>query len=61
MSRTVLSIAYPFAPMTVDPVGGGEQIVAHLDRALVEAGWRSIVIAAEGCCWIEGPLHDASD
>jgi glycosyltransferase involved in cell wall biosynthesis len=45
---TVLSVAYPFAPVTPDPVGGAEQILAHLDRALVDAGWRSLVVAAEG-------------
>lgn len=45
---TVLSVAYPFAPVTADPVGGAEQILGHLDRALVSAGWRSIVVAAEG-------------
>ena len=45
---TVLSVAYPFAPVTADPVGGAEQVLAQLDRALVEAGWRSIVVAAEG-------------
>lgn len=45
---TVLSVAYPFAPVTADPVGGAEQILGHLDRALTSAGWRSVVIAQEG-------------
>lgn len=45
---TVVSISYPFAPVTPDPVGGAEQVLAHLDRALVAAGHRSIVIAPEG-------------
>lgn len=45
---TVLSVAYPFAPVTADPVGGAEQVLAQLDRALVAAGHRSIVIACEG-------------
>lgn len=48
MSLTVLSVAYPFAPVTADPVGGAEQVLAQLDRALVAAGARSIVVAAEG-------------
>lgn len=48
MRLTVLSVAYPAAPVDADPVGGAEQIVAHLDRALVAAGHRSIVIACEG-------------
>jgi glycosyltransferase involved in cell wall biosynthesis len=45
---TVLSVGYPFAPVAADPAGGAEQILAHLDRALVAAGHRSIVIAPEG-------------
>jgi hypothetical protein len=48
MGLTVASVAYPFAPVTADPVGGAEQVLARLDRALVEAGHRSIVIAPEG-------------
>lgn len=45
---TVLSVAYPFSPVTADPVGGAEQVLAGLDRALVAAGWRSIVVASAG-------------
>lgn len=45
---TVLSVGYPFAPVTDDPAGGAEQVLAQLDRALVKAGRRSIVIAPEG-------------
>lgn len=45
---SVLSVAYPLAPVTPDPAGGAEQVLAQLDRALVEAGHRSIVIAPEG-------------
>ncbi|MBW3616869.1 MAG: glycosyltransferase [Proteobacteria bacterium] len=48
MRPTVLSLAYPFAALTADPVGGAEQVLAHLDRALVRAGSRSVVIGAEG-------------
>ena len=48
MGLTVASVAYPFAPVTADPVGGAEQVLARLDRALTDAGHRSIVIAAEG-------------
>lgn len=43
---SILSVAYPFAPVQMDPVGGAEQILARLDRALVDAGHRSTVIAA---------------
>ena len=45
---TVLSVAYPFAPVTADPVGGAEQVLAAVDRALVAAGRRSVVVAQEG-------------
>jgi glycosyltransferase involved in cell wall biosynthesis len=48
MSLTVLNVAYPLAPVSVDAVGGAEQVLAALDRALVAAGHRSIVIACEG-------------
>lgn len=45
---TVVSVAYPFATVSADPVGGAEQVLAHLDRALVAAGHRSIVVAPAG-------------
>ncbi|HEU4960456.1 MAG TPA: glycosyltransferase [Sphingomonas sp.] len=45
---TVVSVAYPFATVSADPVGGAEQVLAHCDRALVAAGHRSIVIAPAG-------------
>jgi glycosyltransferase involved in cell wall biosynthesis len=48
MALTIVSVAYPFAPVTPDPAGGAEQVLAQLDRALVEAGHRSIVVACEG-------------
>lgn len=37
MSLTVLSTAYPFAPVGPDAVGGAEQMLAQLDAALVAA------------------------
>jgi glycosyltransferase involved in cell wall biosynthesis len=45
---TVLNVAYPFAPVGPDAAGGAEQIVAALDRALVAAGHRSLVVACTG-------------
>lgn len=48
MALTVLSVAYPLAPVSADAVGGAEQVLARLDRALVAAGHRSVVIAQEG-------------
>jgi glycosyltransferase involved in cell wall biosynthesis len=48
VTLSVLSVAFPFAPVSPDSVGGAEQILSALDRALVAAGHRSIVIAPEG-------------
>ena len=48
MRLTILSVAYPLAPVGPDAVGGAEQILHSLDRALVEAGHTSIVVAQEG-------------
>lgn len=50
MSRRLTILLLPYAPAKVGShsVGGAEQIVAHLDRALVAAGHRSILVAAEG-------------
>lgn len=48
MSLCILSVAYPFAPVSPDAVGGAEQVLAALDRALVAEGHRSLVVAAEG-------------
>ena len=45
---TVLSVAYPLAPVGPDAVGGSEQILTALDAALVAAGHRSIVVACAG-------------
>lgn len=45
---TILSIAYPLAPVSPDAVGGSEQVLSSLDRALVAGGHRSIVVACEG-------------
>lgn len=48
MTLTVLSVAFPLAPVGADAVGGAEQVLARLDRALVDAGARSLVVASEG-------------
>jgi glycosyltransferase involved in cell wall biosynthesis len=67
MGLTVLSVAYPFAAVSSDASGGSEQVLTHLDRALVEAGHRSLVIAPEGSMVmgelialeaVPGPLDD---
>jgi glycosyltransferase involved in cell wall biosynthesis len=44
----ILSVAYPFAPVSPDAVGGAEQILWALDQALVTAGHHSVVVASDG-------------
>lgn len=48
MGYTVLNVAYPFAPVGPDAVGGAEQVLSCLDAALEAAGHKSIVVACEG-------------
>jgi glycosyltransferase involved in cell wall biosynthesis len=48
MKLTVLSVAYPMTEVGEDAVGGSEQILTLLDRALTDAGHNSLVIAVEG-------------
>jgi glycosyltransferase involved in cell wall biosynthesis len=43
---TILSVAYPLAPVGPAAVGGAEQVLAALDRALIQSGDRSIVISS---------------
>jgi hypothetical protein len=44
---TILNVAYPFAPVGPNAVGGAEQVLTTLDAALAEAGHRSVVVACE--------------
>ncbi|MBV8586574.1 MAG: glycosyltransferase, partial [Verrucomicrobia bacterium] len=48
MKLKVLNVAFPFAPVGTDAVGGAEQIVARLDDGIVRAGHKSFVIACSG-------------
>ncbi len=61
---TILSVAYALAPVGPDSVGGAEQILAALDRACVEAGHRSLVVACRGSRvageWIETGVDPAA-
>ena len=41
MTLTILSVAYPLAPVGIDAGGGAEQVLTALDRALAAAGHRS--------------------
>jgi glycosyltransferase involved in cell wall biosynthesis len=44
----ILNVAYPFAPVGPCAVGGAEQILTAVDKALVASGACSFVIACEG-------------
>ena len=48
MAFTVLSVAYPLAPVRAEVAGGAEQVLLQLDRALTAAGHRSLVLACDG-------------
>jgi glycosyltransferase involved in cell wall biosynthesis len=48
MELSILNVAFPLVPVGRDTVGGAEQIVAALDRALTARGHRSFVVAARG-------------
>lgn len=48
MRLSILSVAYPFAPVGPQAVGGAERILGDLDAALVAHGHASLVAAAEG-------------
>lgn len=45
---TVLQVAYALGTVSPNSVGGAEQVLSMLDRALVAAGHRSIVVACAG-------------
>ena len=45
---SVLSVAFPFAPVSEDPVGGAEQVLSRIEQAIAAAGHRSVVIAQRG-------------
>ncbi len=48
MRLTVLQVAYPFAAVGPDAVGGAEQVLSRLDHLLTQMGHNSVVLAAEG-------------
>lgn len=48
MTLKILSVAWPFAPVGPAAVGGAEQILTQLDRALAAAGHKSLVVACDG-------------
>lgn len=48
MRMRVLSVAFPFAAVSADPVGGAEQVLAQLDRHMTACGHESVVVAPAG-------------
>ena len=48
MPLTVLNVSYPLAKVSPGTAGGAEQVLLTLDKALVKAGHRSLVLAPEG-------------
>jgi glycosyltransferase involved in cell wall biosynthesis len=48
MTLRILNVAFPFATVDPDAVGGAEQILSRLDAALVAGGHESYVIACQG-------------
>jgi glycosyltransferase involved in cell wall biosynthesis len=48
MPLTVLGVGYSLAPVGPNAVGGAEQVLSAIDRALVAAGHRSIVVGKLG-------------
>ncbi len=48
MPLTILNVAYPYAPVGPDAVGGSEQILSALDIGITCAGHHSVVVAQQG-------------
>lgn len=48
MSLTIVQVAFPFAPVGPDAVGGAEQVLTTLEAGLTAAGHRCTTIACEG-------------
>ena len=47
MPLTILLVAYPFAAIGDDAVGGAEQVMTILQRGLARVGYRTLVVAAK--------------
>jgi hypothetical protein len=48
VSLTILNVAFPLTAVSPDASGGAEQILAEIDRGLVQRGCKSLVIASAG-------------
>lgn len=59
MQLSVLSVAYPLAPVAPWVAGGAEQVLLKLDHAMQREGHRSLVVACSGS-QIAGELIEAA-
>lgn len=48
MSLTILQVAFPFAPVGPDAVGGAEQVLSLIERNLPRLGHRAVTVACDG-------------
>ncbi|MCB4824148.1 glycosyltransferase [Roseicella aerolata] len=55
MTLTILQVAFPFAPVGPDAVGGAEQALSLIERSLPRFGHRAITVAGAGSS-ATGPL-----
>ncbi|TCZ61316.1 glycosyltransferase [Roseicella aquatilis] len=55
MTLTVLQVAFPFAPVGPDAVGGAEQVLSLVERRLPGFGIRAVTVACAGSV-TAGPL-----
>jgi glycosyltransferase involved in cell wall biosynthesis len=55
MALTILQVAFPFAPVGPDAVGGAEQVLSLVERNLPRFGHRALVLACTGST-TTGPL-----
>ena len=63
MPLTVLSVGYPLAKISQATAGGAEQILLTLDKGLVVAGDRSLVLAPQGsrCFGLLVPVYSPTN
>src|SRR3954470_5548006 len=55
VSLTILQVAFPFAPVGPDAVGGAEQVLGLIERNLPRFGHCAVVVACAGSA-THGPL-----
>lgn len=55
MTFTILQVAFPFAPVGPDAVGGAEQVLSLIERSLPRFGHRAVTVACAGSS-TSGPL-----